>query len=129
MVEPISWWSTSFDHGEDLAVMQAIKNKNISQGELTAEFERLIGKYLRVTHVIAFTNGSSALLLALLATGIKPGDDVIVPNKTWVATAAVKILGANPIFVDTKSTIQTIESDEIESKVQKIQKLSFCLYD
>lgn len=125
----IPWWSTSFDNGEDLAVMQAIRNKNISQGDLTAELERLIGKYLGVPHVIAVTSGSSALLLALLANNIKPGDEVIVPNRTWVATAhAVKILGAKPIFVDTESAIQIIDIDKIEPKITKNTKAIIPVY-
>lgn len=129
MVGSIPWWSTSFDNGEDFAALRAIRNKNISQGELTAEFERLIGIYLGVPHVIAVTSGSSALLLALLATGIKPGDDVMVPNRTWIATAhAVKILGANPIFIDTESTFQVIDIAKIESKLTKNTKAIIPVY-
>ena len=125
----IPWWSTSFDNGEEIAVSNAVKNKNISQGEITKDFEKIISEYLGVPHVIAVTSGSSALLLSLLAMGVKPGDEVIVPNRTWIATAhAVTLLGATPIIVDTEPDIQIMNVQEIESKITNKTKVIIPVY-
>lgn len=125
----IPWWSTSFDNGEEIAVSNAVKNKNISQGEITKDFEKIISEYLGVPHVIAVTSGSSALLLSLLAMGVKPGDEVIVPNRTWIATAhAVTLLGAIPIIVDTEPDIQVMNIEEIESKITNKTKVIIPVY-
>ena len=90
----IPWWQTSFDNGEHVAVASAVKARRISQGEITKQFESLLADYLGVPAVIATSSGTSALTLALMGSGIKPGDEVMVPNRTWIATAhAVQILG------------------------------------
>ena len=60
------------------------------------EFEDLICQYLNVKYTIAVSSGSSALLLALMSLNIGTDDEVIIPNRTWIATAhAIHLLGAN----------------------------------
>jgi len=114
----IPWWSTDFVNGEDKAVAEAVRNRQLSQGELTRQFEMLLEAYLGVRHVVAVTNGSSALLISLLAIGIRPGDEVIVPNRTWIATAhAVHLLGAVPVFVDTESERPIMNVADIEHRI------------
>ena len=114
----IPWWSTKFDNGEDYAVAEAVRNKNISQGSITLEFEKKLGDYLGVPHVIAVTSGSSALLLSLMALEIEPGDEVLVPNRAWIATAhAVSILGATPVFVDTEMSLPIMSVNDAQSKI------------
>lgn len=99
----IPWWQISFDNGEDKAVADAVRAKRISQGQITKEFESQLANFLQVPEVIATSSGTSALTLALMGAGIRPGDEVLVPNRTWVATAhAVHILGGVPVFVDTE---------------------------
>jgi perosamine synthetase len=125
----IPWWATSFENGEDRAVSLAVNKKKISQGELTKEFEKIISDYLGVPHVIAVTSGSSALLLALLALGVKSGDEVIIPNRTWIATAhAVTLIGAIPVFIDTEPDIQIMDVAAIESKISKRTKVIIPVY-
>jgi dTDP-4-amino-4,6-dideoxygalactose transaminase len=125
----IPWWSTSFDNGEEHAVSMAVKNKKISQGAITEEFEKKVSEYLEVPHVVAVTSGSSALLLSLLAIGVKAGDEVIVPNRTWIATAhAVSLLGATPVFVDTESDMQIMNLEELESKITQKTKAIIPVY-
>ena len=66
------------------------------------EFETNLAKYLNAKHVIAVANGTDALMLALRATEIQPGDEVILPSHTYVATAAsVHFLGARPVLVES----------------------------
>jgi dTDP-4-amino-4,6-dideoxygalactose transaminase len=119
----IPWWSTTFDNGEDNAVSGAVNNSFISQGPLTKEFENQLSEYLNIPHVIAVTSGSDALLLSLLALNLNPGDEVLVPNRTWIATAhAVSLIGAKPIFVDTEKEIPIMKLDDLESKITKKTK-------
>ncbi len=106
----IPWWATSFTSGEAEAAAAAVTGRHISQGPITALFEDALAKYLGVPHVVAVTSGTSALTLALMAQGIGPGDEVLVPNRTWIATAhAVQIIGAKPVFVDTEPGRPVVE--------------------
>ncbi len=99
----IPWWATSFTSGEAEAAAGAITDRHLSQGPVTELFEQALAKYLGVPHVVAVTSGTSALTLALMAHGIGPGDEVLVPNRTWIATAhSVQFLGATPVFIDTE---------------------------
>ena len=100
----INWWKTSLGEKEINRVVKAIRNKNISQGPVTKEFETNLGEYFEIDHVVAVSSGSSALLAALMALGVKQGDEVIMPNRTWIATAhAAHILGAKVVLVDVES--------------------------
>jgi perosamine synthetase len=69
----------------------------------TRQFESIIADYTGASHCIATVNGTVSLTLAALACELKPGDEVIVPNYTMIATAnSVFMLGANPVFVDVE---------------------------
>ena len=100
-VSPIPWWSISFQHGEAQAAADAIRNRHVSQGPVVAEFERQLAQRLNVPYVVATTSGSTALLMAMWASGVGPGTEVIVPARTWVATGhAAVLLGAQVRLVD-----------------------------
>src|SRR3954468_22402745 len=74
-----------------------------SSGKYVDEFERSFADFCAATHAISCANGTVALHLALLALGIGPGDEVIVPTLTYVASAnAVAYCGATPVFVDSE---------------------------
>ena len=114
----ISWWKTNFGEEEIGHVVQSMRDKCISQGRVTEEFERNLSEFLEVEHVIAVNNGSSAILLALMAAGISPNDEVIIPNRTWIATAhAVHLLGAKVILVDAEKNRPIINATLIEEKI------------
>ena len=73
----------------------------LTEYKKTEELENEIKEFLGVKHCFMVSNGTISLSLALLANGIKPGDKVIVPALSMIATAnAVKFIGAKPIFVD-----------------------------
>lgn len=83
------------------AVAQVVRSKWLSTGPRTAEFEARFAEMFGVKHAIAVSNCTAALHLSLKACGIGPGDEVLVPSYTFVATAnAVLYQGATPIFVD-----------------------------
>ena len=74
---------------------------NLTEWKKTKEFERMLADYIGAKHCIVVNNGTVTLSLALLAVGVKAGDDVLVPDWTMVATPnSAKMIGANPVFVD-----------------------------
>jgi perosamine synthetase len=110
-----------YDDKECKAVEEVIKSGWVTQGPKVAEFEQAFAKKHGVKHGIATSSCTTALHLALLAIGIGPGDAVIVPSFTWVATAnAVEYCGATPIFCDIDP--QTYNIDPIS--VRKVLKSS-----
>jgi perosamine synthetase len=89
-----------------------------SRGAYIGRFERAFAEFCRVRHAIACSSGTAALHLALLALGIGPGDEVIVPTLTYVATAnAVAYCGARPVFVDSEPATWNIDPEGIEARI------------
>jgi perosamine synthetase len=113
----IRWWRTDLGAKEAAAISKAVLSRNISQGSITTEFERRLGEVLEISHVVAVSSGSAALVVALMALGIKVGDQVLVPRRSWIATAhAVSLIGAVPLFVD-------VEPDRPIMKISSFRKL------
>jgi perosamine synthetase len=89
-----------------------------SLGKYVKLFEDAFAQFCGVKHAVAVSNGTAALHLALLLRDIGPGDEVIVPTLTFVATAnAVQYTGATPVLVDSEPETWTIDSDKIEEKI------------
>jgi dTDP-4-amino-4,6-dideoxygalactose transaminase len=90
-----------FGPEEEQAVLQVLKSRWLTMGAVTQQFEQEFAAYVHARHAIAVTNATAALHLACVAAGIGPGDEVIVPSLTFVATAnAVRYTGAVPVFAD-----------------------------
>ena len=95
---------------------EILKGGFLTQGRFVSLFEEMIAQYLNIKHAIAVNSGTSALHLSLLAVGIGPGDEVIVPAYTFPATVnVVEIVGSTPILVD-------VDLDTYNISVQKIQE-------
>lgn len=123
MTEPISWWRIDFGEAESTAVAKAVADEHVSQGPIVAEFERQLAAYLGVPFVVATTSGSMALLMSLWAAGVGPGDEVIVPNRTWIATAhAAVLLGATVRLVDVEEGRPIIAASKIEQAISSRTK-------
>ena len=119
----VPWWNTEFGPQEIEAVSRAISNRRISQGLLTAEFEEKVAHLLDVNYVIAASNGSVALLMALLSLEIGKGDEVVVPNRTWIATMhAVMMAGATPVLADVRQDRPLLDSSEVERAISERTK-------
>jgi len=89
---------------EEAAVLDVIRSGWLSMGPVTKRFEQEFAAYIGVKHAIAVTNATAALHLACLTAGLGPGDEVILPSLTFVATAnAVRYTGATPVFADLES--------------------------
>jgi perosamine synthetase len=124
MTQRIPWWRTSFGEKEITSIAESIRSENVSQGKVTRQFEDAISEYLNVKHVVAVSNGSCALLAALMAAGIRPGDEVILPNRTWIATAhAVRLLGGRVVSVDVERDRPIIDVTTIEAAVTNMTKV------
>jgi perosamine synthetase len=83
-----------------------------SQGSFVRRLEREFGSFIGVPHVAAVSSGTAALHLALIALGIGPGDEVIVPSLTFIATAnAVRYVGAVPVFADCDPVTWTLSPE------------------
>ncbi len=86
---------------EEAAVLAVLRSRWLSSGARTLEFESAFAERVGARHAIAVSSATAALHLALLAVGVRPGDEVIVPSLTFVATAnAVLYCGATPVFAD-----------------------------
>jgi perosamine synthetase len=89
-----------------------------SVGSYVQRFEERFAEFCGTEHAVACSNGTTALHLALLALGVKPGDEVIVPTLTYVATAnAVAYCNATPVFVDSESRTWNMDPAKIESLI------------
>ncbi len=92
-------------------------------GTKTLAFERQFAAYHQAKHGIAVTNGTHAIEVALAAIGVEPGDEVIVPNSTFVATAsAVLFAGALPVLVDVSADTYCIDPELAESAISEKTK-------
>ncbi len=90
----------------------------ITQGPKVAEFEKLFAQRHKVKHALAVSNCTTALHLAMVALGIKEGDEVLVPAFTWVSTAnAVMYCNATPVFVDVDTRTFNIDVNSILKKI------------
>jgi dTDP-4-amino-4,6-dideoxygalactose transaminase len=87
-------------------------------GEDVASFERAFASYLGVPHVLGLNSGTDALVVALMALGIGPGDEVITQANTFHATvAAICLVGAVPVLVDADAESFLIDTDQLEAAV------------
>lgn len=92
-------------------------------GEETKKFEEEFAKYIGVKYSVGVGNGLDALRLALLALGIKKGDEVIVPSNTYIATAlAVSYVGAHPVLVDPDIETYNLSGENLEKYITKNTK-------
>lgn len=107
----------------DAAVQEVFANAAFVLGPAVKDFEEKFAPYCGVKYAAGVSSGTSALLLALCALGIGPGDEVIVPAMTFVATAeAVAYTGAKPVFVDVDNTC-TLDPTKVEAAITPNTKL------
>ncbi len=100
----------------DEAIRRVVESQHFVLGPEVARFEEEAARYCRVPHAIGCSSGSDALLLPLLAWGLGPGDEVLMPPYTFFATAgAVWRLGAKPVFVDIRPDSYNIDPDLVEA--------------
>lgn len=102
----------------------ALTTSSRDGGKRVRDFESLMKNYLKMKHVVSVNSGTSALYAALLAAGIKQGDEVLIPSFTFVATAnAVVAAGGKPMFVDIKKDDYTMDASDLKAKITKRSKI------
>lgn len=102
----------------DAAVAGVIESTNFILGPQVAEFEKASADYLGSKYAVACASGTEALQIAMMAMGIKPGDEVITTPFTFVATAeTIAILGARPVYVDIDEKTFNIDVTKIEAAI------------
>lgn len=100
----------------DTAVEKCIESTNYINGPEVKEFQYSLQKYLGVNHVIPCANGTDALQIALMSLGLKPGDEVICPAFTYVATAEViGLLGLIPVMIDVDEESFNITAEQLRN--------------
>lgn len=106
------------------AVREPLLSGWLTQGPKVAQFEKEFAKLHDVNHALAVTSCTTGLHLALAAMGVGPGDEVIVPAFTWVATANVVLYcGATPVFCDVDTDTFNIKVEDIASKITERTKV------
>lgn len=108
-MDPIPVMRPTIGQEEASAAAEAIASGWVAQGPRVREFEREFAARVGAADAIAVSSGTAALHLALLLAGVKPGDDVVVPSLSFIATAnAVRCAGATPIFADVDLDTQNL---------------------
>ncbi|MBS1495130.1 MAG: DegT/DnrJ/EryC1/StrS family aminotransferase [Bacteroidetes bacterium] len=103
---------------EWLAVKEPLNSGWLTQGPKVREFEENFAARHQVKHAVAVTSATTALHIAVAALDIKPGDEVIVPAFTWVATSnAVLYQGAKVVFADIDTSTFNINTDDLKKKI------------
>lgn len=115
---------TSIKNEIDTAIAGQIEKTQFIGGEVVKKFENEFATFQNVSHCVACANGTDAIEIVLQAMGVGPGDEVIVPAHSWIATSeAVSHIGATPIFVDTYPLRYTIDPSKIESVITEKTKV------
>jgi len=112
-----------FDDREAKSAAEVVASRWLISGPKVAQFEKEFAKKIKVKYTIAVGSGSDALLIAQQALGVTEGDEVVVPNMTFVSTATSSMyLGAKPVFADIELKTYGMDPKDIEKKITKKTK-------
>ena len=114
---------------EVLSASRAILSGWITQGPEVAAFEKEFVAFVGATHACAVSSGTTALHLALLAVGVRPGDEVITVSHSYIATAnSIRYCGALPVFIDIEPETFNIDPRKIESAISDKTRAILCVH-
>jgi dTDP-4-amino-4,6-dideoxygalactose transaminase len=118
MVEEVSFTDIYIDDEMKDRAMDVLNSGRFVKGAEVEALENEFASMCGVDHAIGVSSGTDALLLAMRAVGVNPGDDVLLPAHTFFATASPALfLGANPIFVDIDEETYTLNPNDLEQKL------------
>lgn len=121
--EPIPLLDLNAQHAAISGELRAVFERVLASGQFILgpeleQFEREIASYLGAPHAFGISSGTDALLLALMALDVGPGDEVIAPTFSFFATAgAIARLGATPVFVDIEPDSFNLDVSQVEAKI------------
>src|SRR5665647_2116524 len=102
----------------DEALIRTAESQYFILGPEVDKLETSIAGYLNCKYAVGVSSGTDALLIALMAIGIQPGDEVIIPDYTFFATAGVvSRLNAKPVFIDSEIVTYNIDVNKIEKRI------------
>jgi perosamine synthetase len=114
----IKWFGPQFGRIEQTAVAAVLASNYINDGNVTRELEEQIAERVGAKYCIAVTSGTAAISLTIIGLGIGPGDEVLVPDLTFIATAnAVRLAGADVRLIEIEPHRFTINVDEAASAI------------
>ena len=114
---------------EVLAASRAILSGWVTQGPEVASFEKEFAAFVGAPHACAVSSGTTALHLALLAVGVRPGDEVITVSHSYIATAnSIRYCGAIPVFVDIDPGTFNIDPRRIEPAIGERTRAILCVH-
>jgi dTDP-4-amino-4,6-dideoxygalactose transaminase len=107
-----------FGAEEERAIVAALRSSWVSQGPRVAEFEQAFARYVGASQAIAVSSCTTALHLALIAAGVKQGDEVICPSLSFIATAnCIRYAGAMPVFADIDPVSYNMDPNRVEDAI------------
>ncbi|HTH57351.1 MAG TPA: DegT/DnrJ/EryC1/StrS family aminotransferase [Cyclobacteriaceae bacterium] len=102
----------------DAAIQDVLMSTDFIQGPQVKSFAEALAKYNRSNYAVTCANGTDALQIAMMALGLRPGDEVILPVHTYVATAEViALLGLTPVFIDIDDKSFNLDHSQIKNKI------------
>lgn len=114
----IPWWKPEVGAKEGTFLKEVLASNYLNDGDVTSRFEEEIAEKLDIPYAVAVTSGTSAIYLSLMALGIGPMDEVIVPDVTFIATAnAVTMTGAKAVLVDVCPKTLTMDPSAFEDAI------------
>lgn len=114
----IPWWEPEMTGGELELVRGVIESNYLNDGDVTERFERAVAGRVGAKHAVAVTSGTTAIFLALVAAGVRAGDEVVVPDMTFIATAnAVTLAGATTVLADVDERTLTLDPAAFERAI------------
>ncbi len=117
-LSPIPWFGPIVGESEKTALADVIDSGYINDGNVTREFEARVAALVGVRHGVAVTSGTTAISLALMGLGVGPGDEVLVPDLTFIATAnAARLTGADVRLVDVEPVRFTIDPERVREAI------------
>ena len=115
---PLAWFGPHLTGRELERLRDVLDRQYVNDGPLAREFERRVAGFVGTRHAVAVSSGTAAIALALMAAGIGPGDEVLVPDLTFIATAnAVRLAGADVKLVDVEPSRFGIDPDAVEAAI------------
>lgn len=122
-MKKIPWWDPQIGPHELGLVKEVLESGYINEGDVADRFEKEVARLLGVKHAVATTSGTAAIFLGLAGMGVGHGDEVLVPDFTFIATAnAVKLAGGTPVMVDIDPKTLCVSVAALERAITKNTK-------